>query len=285
MPRPHTQRALAGLALAAVCLLAGADGPEPGLNWDGVAKQAETWGRRGLILYKRTPSAERVTWGGLIACGLLATVTAAERLMVVRRRRIVPKAFETKFRGRLAEGRLDRGKAQDYCELNPSPAARVAMAAVQRWGKPAADIERAAGLARRREVDVLRRNVGTLRRVAALAPLIGLLGTLTAAGRSLSGLGRGAGATAWGPALASALAPLTAGVALAILALATYDALAGRVESLDADLDRLGSETADVIALAAPPEAPRHTPRADAAEARRAPHPGRGISHEIEVDD
>lgn len=284
MPRPHPQRALAGLALAAVCLLAGADGPAAPLTWDGVARQAETWGRRGLALYRRTPPAERVTWGGLIACALLASATAAERLTVVRRRRIVPRAFETKFRSRLVEGRLDRGKAQDYCELNPSPAARVAMAAVQRWGKPAADIERAAGLARRREVDALRRNVGTLRRVAALAPLIGLLGTLTAAGRSLSGLGRGA-ATAWGPALASALGPLTAGVALAILALATYDALAGRVESLDADLDRLGGEAADAIALAAPIEAPRPSPRADAAEARRAPHPSRTVSHEIEVDD
>ena len=81
---------------------------------------------------------------------------------------------------RLHDGKLDCGQALDHCELNPSPAARVALAAVRRWGRPAADLERAVALAHRVETDRLRRNVGTLRRIAVLTPLLGLLGTLFA---------------------------------------------------------------------------------------------------------
>lgn len=53
-----------------------------------------------------------------------------------------------------------------------------------------------------------------------------------------------------GTALADALAPLTAGVAVAILALVAYDGLSGRVEALTGELDRIGAETVDAIAVA-----------------------------------
>jgi len=172
-----------------------------------------------------------------------------ERWPRLRPRKVVPREFSARFLARLRDGKLDRGKALDYCELNPSPVARVALGAVRRWDRPIADQERAVEMTVRAEADRLRRNVGTLRRVAALAPMVGLLGTLVASGRALASAG-----PAWGPALASALGPLTAGVALAILAMVAYDGLAGRVETLADTLQRLGSETVDAIALSAPPE-------------------------------
>jgi biopolymer transport protein ExbB len=89
---------------------------------------------------------------------------------LLRRKRIVPNDFVTRFSDRLQDGKLDRGKALDFCELNPSPAARVALAAVRRWGRPVSDLERAVGLAQRVEADRLRRNIGTLRRIAAMSP-------------------------------------------------------------------------------------------------------------------
>ena len=75
--------------------------------------------------------------------------------------------------------------ALDHCEMNPSPAARVALAAIRRWDRPSSDQERAVALAHRVESERLRRNVGTLRRIAFLAPLVGLLGTLFSLGRAL----------------------------------------------------------------------------------------------------
>jgi biopolymer transport protein ExbB len=212
--------------------------------------------------YRRTPPADRVTWGGLTACAGLGIAVVLERLGRLRSRKTVPADFTERFLDRLHDGRLDCGQALDHCEQNPSPAARVAIAAVRRWGRPAGDLERAVAMAHRVEVDRLRRNVGTLRRVAALAPLLGLLGTLFAAGRVLESIPAGpelaldAAPVAWGPMLASALSPLCTGIVIATLALAAYDGLVARIEKLAGALDRLGAETIDAIAMSTPVSSP-----------------------------
>jgi biopolymer transport protein ExbB len=277
--RRSTLRNAAVLALAVlvVSLSIGA-GPRGGLERNPYvartlqqANRAAAWARSW---YDRTPPVDRMTWGGLAASALLGLGVLVERLWRVRRGRVIPRAFGERFLRRLGEGQLDRGKGLDYCELNPSPAARVALAAIRRWGRPVTDLERGVALTRQLEVDRLRRHIGTLRRIAALAPLLGLLGTLTAAGRALSALGTAATAPAWGPAVAAALGPLTAGVALAILALVAYDGLAGRVDTFANELDRIGAEVVDAIALATAAD-PRVTarPRADAPAPPRSPHP------------
>lgn len=278
MTRPHRlsmRRRMTGvgavLALVVVALAGGAasEPAEPTPALDLLFRHGDRLGRQALAAYRRTPPTDRITWGGLIACAALGMGTAAERMVRLRKKKIIPSTFVGRFRERLEEGRFDRIKALDYCELNPSPAARVVMAALQRWGRPVADLERGVVLARSREVDLLRRHIGTLRRVAGLAPLLGLLGTLTAAGRALTGLGAN---PAWGPALASALAPLTAGVALAILALVAFDGLTGKVDGLAVELDRLGAETVDAVALAVVAEPPRVHPRTEPAGLPRTPH-------------
>ncbi|WP_250847034.1 MotA/TolQ/ExbB proton channel family protein [Aquisphaera insulae] len=261
---------------------------------------AATW-------YRRTPPGERMTWGGLAAAAVLGVWVLAEGLFRLRRRRVIPADFAARFLDRLHEGKLDGGKALDYCEMNPSPAARVALAAVRRWGRPAADLERAVVIAHRVEADRLRRNVGTLRRIAALAPLLGLLGSLMAIGRVLASRPIDGSSGSLGTALASALTPLTLGVAVATLALVAYDALVGRIERLAGALDRLGAETIDAIAMAKPAVSPlltvepsgtrsfgahsghagpspgAHPPHQAPAERRRPAEPSRrpGADHEI----
>ncbi|MGZ3432312.1 MAG: MotA/TolQ/ExbB proton channel family protein, partial [Isosphaeraceae bacterium] len=205
------------------------------LDLDALKQRAGNLVQSGLCWYLRTPAAECMSWGGLFACAGLGLAVLFERAVRLRRLKIIPADFTARFLDRLHEGKLDGGKALDYCEMNPSPAARIALAAVRRWGRPAVDLERAVALTHRGEAERLRRNVGTLRRVAALAPLVGLLGTLLAVGRILTaipGAGEAAAAAAaigdsssarWGPALAPALSPLILGLAVATLALAAYD--------------------------------------------------------------
>lgn len=244
-----------GLLVVAVAALAGAADPAAGagLDVEALTRQAKYLAAAALRSYETTPAADRIAWGGLAAAGGLGLGVLLERWARLRRKSIVPPEFAARFLERLQNGTLGRGKALDYCELNPSPAARVALAAVKRWGRPVADLERAVVLAHRVEAGRLRRHVGTLRRLAALSPLLGLIGTLVAANRALIAVGPG---TAWGPALASALGPLTAGVVLATLALVAYDGLAGRVENLAADLDGIGAATIDAIAMALPLDPP-----------------------------
>ncbi len=225
-----------------------------------------------------------MTWGGLAACGGLGLVVLMERMLRLRQRRVVPTAFTAKFVDHLHEGKLDCGQALDHCERNPSPAASVALAAVRRWGRPAGDLERAVAMAHRVETERLRRNVGTLRRVAALSALLGVLGTLFALGRALESIPpstvRPGVSVAWGPALAAAITPLSTGLIIATLALVAYDGVQSRVEKLAGALDRLGAETIEAIALAAPPAAtpiavarPPHLPKLRKDD--RAPSAGR----------
>ncbi len=239
-----------------------------------------------LNWYRRTPAGERVSAGGLAACAALGLAVLLERSVRLRSRRIIPPDFTARFVDRLHEGKLDGGKALDYCEMNPSPAARVALAAVRRWGRPPADLERAVAMAHRVEAERLRRNVGTFRRIAVLAPLLGSLGTLLATGRVLAAIPAAGTAAdpaaisataAWGPALAAAIGPLTLGVAIATLAVVAYDTLSIRIEGLSGSLDRLGAETIDAIAMATPVPSPAHL-LAGAAQPRTVePHLGHSL--------
>jgi biopolymer transport protein ExbB len=239
-------------------------------DWHLIQRQIARLVRSALVWYQQTPPGERVCWGGLVACAGLGLGVLLERMARLRRRKIIPAEFTARFLDRLHEGKLDGGKALDYCEMNPSPAASIALAAVRRWGRPAVDLERAVALAHRVESERLRRNVGTLRRIAALAPLLGLLGTLMAISRVLAML-PGGGPEArgvesvltpfwWVHALSVAMSPLTMGIAIGTLALVSYDALFSRIEQLTAALDHLGAETIDAIAMTTMPVAPSLLP-------------------------
>jgi biopolymer transport protein ExbB len=240
------------LAFAVILLVSGpassalADAPAENPTVELLNRKAGQFVSRGLDWYRRTPAADRVTWAGLGASAFLGLMVLAERSVRLRKRRIAPAEFMTRFLDRLRDGKLDRGKALDLCELNTSPAARIALSAVRRWGRPVADLERAVAISAKVESDRLRRNVGTLRRVAAISPLLGLLGTLLTAGRILAEQGLVA------TSLGQSLIALTAGVGLSIVALVAYDGLVGKVEALANTLDRFGAEVADAIAMTVP---------------------------------
>lgn len=226
-----------------------ADSPAPA-SLEDVSTILQRWGAQtstaALSWYRGTPAGERVVWGGLAACVILGLCVTLERMVGLRVRSVIPRDFTARFLDRLHEGKLDGGKALDYCEMNPSPAARVALAAVRRWGRPATELERAVDLAHRWESERLRRNVGTLRRIALLAPLLGLLGALLIFSRLATEAGE---ALPTGVDWAEALRPLIFGVGLGAVALVIFDLTATRVERLGGALDRLGAETIDAIAM------------------------------------
>jgi len=266
-PKPLGRvKARVGLALSlgALLFVAGASRAQPreasstptsaanlGSDYDFVIQPAKLAWARAERWYHRTPPADRVAWGGLAACAGLGAFVLLGRMFRLRPRKIVPHDFPARFLARLQDGKLDRGKALDFCELNPSPASRMALGVVRRWDRPVADQERALSMVLKIEAERLRRNVGTLRRIAAMAPLLGLLGTLMSIGRVLTQQ-QGANLA---PALGVSLHTLTAGVALAILALVAYDGLTARVEWLLGRLEQVGMETIDAIAMNTPTEA------------------------------
>jgi biopolymer transport protein ExbB len=207
---------------------------------------------RAIDWYRLTPPIDRMIWSGLFVIAAVGLGVLFDRLWRLRQSRVLPAKFVDRFVDRLQDVPFDRAKALDLCELSSSPASRVAMSALSRSGRPISDLERCVARASKQEVEGLTRSVGTLKRLAMIAPLIGLLGSLQAASRALGGLEGAEQAAIWGPIVASSLAPLTMGVVLALIALIAFDGLMVRVERLGSELDRFGGETIDIISTAHP---------------------------------
>lgn len=207
-------------------------------SFHNIATPAQRW-------FSHTPPIERVTWAGLAACALLAFLTCIDRLRHTQRERVLPSPFFERVHNRLLKGSLDYHQGLDYCELHPSPAARIALSAIKRSSRPVLELERSLNLAKQAEIRSLTRNTGTLRRIACLSPLIGLLGALASIQNSLENLPANA---AWEPLVAASLLPLMLSIGLAILSLLAYDGIVLRTESLSADLEKQVVETLDAIA-------------------------------------
>ena len=234
-----SRRAAPALAIVIICICGAAAGP--GFDLDVVAAQARSLGRAFLTWYNQTPAVDRMTWGGIVAASMLGLGVSLERLKRLRRKTILPDEFTNRFLERLKDGRLDRGKALDFCELNPSPASRVALAAVKRWGRPVADLERAVSLASGRggQTSEKRGYASSPRRARATSrsprhPLRDRPDTL---GTRIDGWTRNLGS---GDCLGTG--PLTAGVAVAVLALVAFDGLMVKIESLVGALDLAGRD-------------------------------------------
>ena len=137
----------------------------------------------------------------LARCSVVTVGYALERLVALRRERVLPHDFVTRFLERLATGKLDRDRAVELCKANDSTVARVFTMVVTYWGQPAAVIRQALGYDAAGEVADLKRNIRVLNGTATLAPLLGLLGTVVGMIQSFEAVGGRVG-TAKGEALA-----------------------------------------------------------------------------------
>jgi biopolymer transport protein ExbB len=176
----------------------------------------------------------------LVLCSVVALGYALERMVALRRERVIPRDFANRFLERLASGKLDRDRAAELCKANDSPAARVFAVAVSYWGQPAVTIRQAIGYDAAGEVIDLKRNIRVLNGTATLAPLLGLLGTVVGMIQSFDALGGRVG-SARGEALAHgislALVATALGLVIAAISVVAYYYLLNRVDVLVRDLD------------------------------------------------
>lgn len=115
----------------------------------------------------------------IIMMSFLVVALAVERLLTLRRRKIIPRLLVSDLQ-ELTDPieRFNPTAAFQSCEDQPSPAARVITAMLMRTGQPLADIERAATETVEREADQYASPIRWLSLAAAATPLMGLLGTV-----------------------------------------------------------------------------------------------------------
>jgi biopolymer transport protein ExbB len=198
----------------------------------------------------------------LVLCSVVTLGYALERLVALRRERVIPRDFVARFLERLSGGKLDRDRATELCRANESPVARVFAQVVSYWGQPAATIRQALGYDAAGEVADLKRNVRVLNGTATLAPLLGLLGTVVGMIQSFDALGGRVG-SARGEALAHgislALVTTAAGLVIAAVSVTAYYYLLNRVDVLVRELDDNARKVIDLVSS----EAIRPTSLAD----------------------
>jgi biopolymer transport protein ExbB len=184
-------------------------------------------------------------------CSFLLLVFVFERLVSLRRGRVIPGPFVKRFLEQLREGQLDREKAIKLCDENKSPVAVVFAAAVKKWGKTSVEVEQAILDAGERVTNQLRRHLRLFNGISQVAPLLGLLGTVMGMIMSFNAIAASAAEgqrEMMAEGIAQALITTAAGMLVAIPALLAYLFFLSRVDILITSIDALGQQVVEIIA-------------------------------------
>lgn len=192
--------------------------------------------------------------GAFVIASILTVWFAIERLVVLRRARVIPRAFVDRFLEHLGHGRIDKAEALKLCDENGSPVADIFSHGIRKWGKPSVEVEQAIIDGGERQISQLKRHLRVLNGVATITPLVGLLGTVIGMINSFLAIEAAGASSAAGDeklqlavGIAMALLTTAAGLGIAIPALILYMYLAGRVDTLVMDMDQLGQDVVHLI--------------------------------------
>ncbi len=188
-----------------------------------------------------------------VICSIVAVWFVIERMVVLRRGRVIPRHFVDRFIENLEQGMLDPEKALSLCEENGSPIASVFAHGIRKWGKPSVEVEQAIIDGGERQVSQLRSHLRILNGVATVAPLLGLQGTVVGMIQGFNQLANASDGkeSQLAAAIAVALITTATGLFIAIPTLVAYMYLAGRVDALVMEMDRLSQDVVHLISAEA----------------------------------
>lgn len=151
----------------------------------------------------------------------------------------------------------DLAGALAYCRAQNTPASRIVMRGLERLdhGRNIAEIKEAVGEAGRRETYDLEKRMDLLASIAAIAPMLGFLGTVTGMIGAFRQIQRYEGLV--NPSLLAggiweALVTTAAGLAVGLLALFAYNLLVSRIARLVNGLERASSDFIDLLQTPSP---------------------------------
>jgi len=186
----------------------------------------------------------------IVVCSFVLLLVVFERLISLRRNRIVPKLFVERFLLQISEGAVDRQSARELCDDEPSLIAGVFAAGLRKWGKPAVEVEQAVLDEGERAANSMRRFLRVINGVSTVCPLFGLLGTVWGMIESFNEI---AGSSAMGKpellagGIGTALMSTAAGLCVAIPAMILYLYFVGRVDALVMEIVRESQELVHLI--------------------------------------
>ena len=186
---------------------------------------------------------EIVQAGGLlmlpiIACSVIAAAIILERLWTLQRKRVLPASLALQVRDWVSNDQLDPKHLQRLHES--SPLGQMLATGLANRNKPREVVKESIEDVGRHVVHELERYLSPLGTIAAISPLLGLLGTVIGmikvfAAITANGVGN-PGVLAGG--ISEALITTAAGLSVAIPALIGYRYLRARVDGLVVDMEK-----------------------------------------------
>jgi biopolymer transport protein ExbB len=184
----------------------------------------------------------------ILACSVIAIAVFAERLLYLHRASI--------HVGEFLQGLSNLLQRRNFAEAlhesagTPGPVARVIHAAIIRHDAPRAELREIVQEAGQLEVPKLERFLGVLAALAYVAPLLGLLGTVTGmidAFGTLSANGGYATVTELSNGVYKSLLTTAAGLVVATPTFIAYSYLSSRVNALMHEMERAGIEVVHML--------------------------------------
>lgn len=188
----------------------------------------------------------------ILAFSVVALMVFFERLWALQRQKVIPHGFLDLVRRKVREGRA--AEALTLCEGNASAVSAVVASGLRYAGRPREVIKEAFEEVGRIEVTHLSRFVEVMGTIAAVAPLLGLLGTVVGMIDVFRAVVAEAGAAA-GPVnpgtlangIWAALLTTAAGLSVAIPAFLGYKYLLSRVDALAIDMEEVSLNLLDLL--------------------------------------
>jgi biopolymer transport protein ExbB len=183
----------------------------------------------------------------ILFCSILSLAIIIERLFALRRKRVIKPKTLLRIQDLI---RLERiADIIAICQRQPSPMNRIILAAIKNIHQTKPEIKEAIAETGRHEIKNLERNLGILGTIVSIAPLLGLLGTVTGMIRAFYTIAlRGVGEpTFLASGISEALITTAAGLTVAIPSQIFYNYFITKVDSLMLEMEEISLETLEIF--------------------------------------
>ena len=187
----------------------------------------------------------------IFLCSVLAFAIVIERLLALRREQIDTKTFMEQISKSLKRNKVM--ESIELCDRTQGPIANILKAGILKHDRPRLDIREAIEDASIHEVPRLEKNLPVLATIAHVAPLLGLLGTVTGMVAAFQVIQSKAssvnpvnpGDLAGG--IWEALLTTVFGLCVAIPTLVSYNYLVSRVDGFVLDMERSATDLMNIL--------------------------------------
>lgn len=184
----------------------------------------------------------------ILLLSLLAVYVLVERLLALRRAQADPEVITSRIKQYVRAGDV-RG-AIAYCEAQDKPITRILRHGLERLGRPIAEIQDAVQATGKHEAFELEKRTNLLASVAAIAPMLGFLGTVLGmirAFQEIQNLQGNVNPSVLAGGIWEALLTTAAGLAVGILAQFFYNVIMGRIGRQINNMERSATDFIDLL--------------------------------------